>query len=123
MSFDPDERRLYPEQRIPERKVPLPSERARRRRLFIPAIPLDLFDRACVLPRKSLAIFLLLWRKSKMERSDTVVLTTAGLAAHGITRREKATALRHLERAGLVTVRRRRRNNPEVTVVQPPEPP
>jgi hypothetical protein len=78
------------------------------------------FDRACVLPGKALAVGMVLWYLARRSRSSTVVLTQAALTQHGISRWEKYAALNALESTGLVTVRRRGKKNPEVTVLDPP---
>lgn len=99
-----------------ERRVRLGRASSR----YIPNVPLTLFDRACRMPRKSLAVFLLFWRLAKMSGSDTAKLSNARLREHGITRKEKATALRHLEAAGLVAVQRAPRKSPLVRLLVPP---
>jgi hypothetical protein len=107
-----------PDSQIPTRKVESPRDR-RRCNLFIPAIPLKWFDRACCLPGKALAVGLILWRLVKMRKSDTVPLTTTTLKQHGLGRWAKYKALESLENAGLVSVRRRIKKNPEVTLIHP----
>jgi hypothetical protein len=127
--FDPDRLKLgapaaiapeVPDDAVPEQKVELTGLGGRRRGQYVPAVPMELFDRACVLPGKALAVYLLLWRQSRVEKRATVVLTSAGLAQHGISRHAKETALSRLEQAGLVSVRRRGRRNPEVTLLGQP---
>jgi hypothetical protein len=81
-------------------------------------MPENLFARACVLPGKSLAVFCILWQQSRMAGRPTVVLSTSCLGRFGLSRREKTTALKALAAAGLVSVRRRPRKNPEVTLTQ-----
>jgi hypothetical protein len=104
---------------LPEQKVELRSVTRRRGRRFIPPVPLAWFDRACVLPGKALAVGLALWRLTRVRRSNTVRLTQAAVAQHGLSRWEKYDALRALESAGLVAVQRRGRRSPLVTVVEP----
>jgi hypothetical protein len=102
-----------------ERKVELRSLTKRRHRRFIPPVPLAWFDRACVLPGKALAVGLVVWRLARVRRSNTVQLTQAVVAQHGLSRWEKYAALRALESAGLVVVQRRGRRSPLVTVIEP----
>jgi hypothetical protein len=127
--FDPDRLKLgvpsaippdVPDKAVPEQKVELTSLGGRRGGQYVPGVPIELFDRACVLPGKALAVYLLLWRQSRIEKRATVVLTSAGLEQHGIRRHAKEMALSHLEEAGLVSVRRRVRRNPEVMLLRLP---
>jgi hypothetical protein len=104
---------------LSEQKVELRSVTRRRQRRFIPPVPLEWFDRACVLPGKALAVGLVLWRLARVRRSNTVRLTQAAVAQHGLSRWEKYAALRALESAGLVAVQQRGRRSPLVTVVEP----
>jgi hypothetical protein len=58
--------------------------------------------------------------EAKYKREEdrlTVVLTNWRCDEHGIDRRAKYTSLRLLERAGLITVERRPRRNPIVTLI------
>ena len=123
--FDPDRLKLgapaaiapeVPDDAVPELKVGPAGRGRRRREQYVPGVPMGLFDRACVLPGKALAVYLLLWRQSRVEGRAEVTLTSASLAQHGISRHAKETALRHLEAAGLVVVRGRGRRNPSVAL-------
>src|SRR5262249_33975620 len=105
---------------IPERKLELPSVTERKVRRFIPPVPMPWFDRACVLPGKALAVGMVLWYLAPRRRGRTVALTQAALNQHGLNRWVKYDALKALESAGLVAVRRRGKKNPEVTVLDPP---
>jgi hypothetical protein len=105
-----------PDSLIPSRRVESARDRKKATH-FIPPVPLGWFDRACVLPGKALAVGLILWRLAKMQHTDTVTLTQAALKQHGLGRWVKYDALRSLERAGLVSVRRRDRKSPEVTLL------
>jgi hypothetical protein len=89
----------------------------RKKRQFIPPVPIEWFDRACVLPGKALAVGLILRRLTKLKKTDTVVLTQAALDQHGISRWEKYAALQALEKAGLISVRHRAFRNPEITLL------
>src|SRR5262245_42706803 len=109
--FDPAK---VPDSQIPARKLVSNTIRQRTAKRFIPPVPLDWFNRACVLPGKALAVGLLLWRLARLKRTWTVVLTQAGLSQSGLSRWTKYPALRALESAGLILVRRRKKKNPEV---------
>jgi hypothetical protein len=106
-----------PDADLPARRVQLKSTRRRRRGQYVPALPLGLFERACVLPGKALAVYLVLWRQARLEGRTDVVLTSARLRQHRLTRQAKRAALRHLQAAGLVRVETRGRRNPAVTVL------
>ena len=122
MEHDPNDLHRTDWSKVPDSLVPtrrVESQRDRRRRThFIPPVPLGWFDRACVLPGKALAVGLILWRLATMRHTDTVTLTQAALKQHGLGRWVKYDALRSLERAGLVSVRRRDRKSPEVTLLR-----
>jgi hypothetical protein len=121
MAYDPNDLHgtnwsKVPDSLIPSRRVESARDRKKATH-FIPPVPLGWFDRACVLPGKALAVGLILWRLAKMRNTDTVTLTQAALKQHGLGRWVKYDALRSLERAGLVSVRRRDRKSPEVTLL------
>src|SRR5262249_32415648 len=103
------------------RKVELTTTRARRKSRFIPPMHFDWFSRACRLPGKAAALAAALWYFSRRQGSDTVHLTQAGLNEFGISRQAKYRGLLSLERAGLISVRRNGRKNPDVTILTPAE--
>ncbi|HEY7311883.1 MAG TPA: hypothetical protein VH643_21140 [Gemmataceae bacterium] len=100
--------------------VKIQAQRARTgtERRFLPALPEKLFKRLVVLPGKSWAIYLVLLQRSRMERSNPVVLTSACLRQHGLNRTDKYRALPALETAGLIRVERRDRRNPLVWLLE-----
>jgi hypothetical protein len=100
-----------------EERVELPSTRRRQAQRFIPAMPLSWFQRACRLPGKAPLVAVLLWYRSRLERSATVTLSQAFLGQFGVSRQAKYRALESLEAAGLVALRRRSHKNPEVTLL------
>lgn len=102
-----------------EVKVPLTSVKARRRGRFVPPMPLDWFQKACRLKGKAPIVAAALWYRSRLARSVSVALGQAALAGFGVSRQAKYRALGELERAGLVSVDRRSRKSPEVTVLFP----
>lgn len=71
---------------IPQRRVELSSVSRRKKRRFIPPVPIEWFDCACVLPGKALAVGLIFRRLAKMKKMDSVVLTQAALNQHGFSR-------------------------------------
>jgi hypothetical protein len=113
--FDPDVVRLHLDG-IPRRPDPHRPARKRVKRAFL--IPEAQFSCACRLPGKALAVLLVLLRRSYFERSSVIHLTSAVLDGYGITRWQKEVALRHLERARLIRVRRCNGKNPRVTLLQ-----
>ena len=123
MAYDPNDLHgtnwsKVPDSLIPSRRVESARDRKKATH-FIPPVPLGWFDRACVLPGKALAVGLILWRLATMRHTDTVTLTQAALKQHGLGRWVKYDALRSLECAGLISVRRLTRKNPEVTLLRP----
>jgi hypothetical protein len=76
--------------------------------------------RAMRLPGKSLAIGLILWRESGCTKDRTVHFCLARAAAEGIPTTTARRAIRELERAGLVTIRRRSGRGLEVTILVDP---
>ena len=125
--FDPGRLRLdwskVPDCQVPAQRVELASVRSRTGRRFIPSVPMAWFDRACVLPGKALAVWMVLWFLAKVKKTTTFVLTQAALNQHRITRWEKYAALEALGAAGLISVCRRGRKSPEVTLLDPPAEP
>ena len=121
MRLDPSELRLDPAQipdlDIPQRRVEPRVVRRRKKRQFIPPVPIEWFNQACVLPGKALAVGLILLRLAKLKKTNTVVLTQAALDQHGISRWEKYAALKALEKGGLISVRHRASRNPEITLL------
>ena len=99
-----------------EVRIELPSVAAQRDRQFVPALPWRLFTALAPLPGKALAVYLMLWRRSRVERNRIVSLTSAVWAQCGLTRRQKALALACLERQGLITMQHCRGKNPQVTL-------
>jgi hypothetical protein len=95
----------------------LSSISARKTPDFMPALPERIFCQVAALPGKALAVFLVIVRRSRMKRSPTFSLSTSFLVRFGLSRREKAGALQHLEKAGLITVERMPRRNPVVTLL------
>jgi hypothetical protein len=93
------------------------NQHERRDRQYLPKLSVSRFRTLARLPGKALAVYLVLALKSRQARSKTVPLSTTTLHRFGLTRNDKARALPHLEAAGLLTVERRPRKNPVVTLV------
>jgi hypothetical protein len=70
------------------------------------------------LPGKALAVGVALWFLRGVRRSYTVTLGSATLEQFGVDRFAKYRALKNLEQAGLVRVKRRRKKNPVVTILE-----
>jgi DNA-binding transcriptional ArsR family regulator len=64
-----------------------------------------------------LAVALAVWFEAGRRKSNEVKLTTAILQRFSVNRKAKYTALKALEKAGLVRVRREPRRNPVVTIL------
>src|SRR5437870_3990955 len=101
----------------PGQKVELETMRRKRHGRFIPPMPLDWFERVSRLPGKAPVVATLLWYRSKREGSATVTLTQVFLNTFGISRQARYRALQSLEAAGLISVQRRPRKSPVVTVL------
>jgi hypothetical protein len=76
---------------------------------------------ASKLPGRAFQVGLLIWLRVGQQRSRRVLLSTELTKTFGIDGDAKTRALRHLERACLVSVERRLRKNPYVTVLRAPE--
>jgi hypothetical protein len=103
---------------LSEQKVVLPSRKARRDRQFMPALPERVFGILVSLSGKSWAVYLVLLLRSRLERSRRVTFTTAFLKRFDLTRKDKYSALRHLERAGLIRVHPQPNRNPCVEILE-----
>jgi hypothetical protein len=110
---------VLPDPHVPVRRVELPSQRRRKAGRFIPPLPLPWYLRACCLPGKAPVVAAALWYLRRVRKSNPVRLTGAALREFGVTRQAKYRALPALEAAGLISVRRRGRKNPEVTILDP----
>ena len=95
-----------------------PPQRVRGRFLKGP-VPFDWLSMAAKLPGRAFHVGILLWFLAGMTARLTVTLTGATTRSFGLDRDAKSRALRSLEAAGLVTVRRRPGQNPDVTIILP----
>jgi hypothetical protein len=81
-------------------------------------IPLPWLTAASMLSGKApLAVGLAVWFEAGRRKSTEVKLTTAILKRFNVNRKAKYTALKSLEKAGLIRVRREPRRNPVVTIL------
>ncbi len=87
-------------------------------------IPLSWLTAASNLSGKaSLAVGLAIWFESGRRKSNEVKLTTAIVQRFAVKRKSKYSALKLLEDAGLIRVRREPRKNPVVTILEIMSPP
>jgi hypothetical protein len=97
-------------------RVELPSVTERLDKEFFPPLPGRLFTRLAPLPGKAFAVYMVLRLRSRLERVQTVTLTTAYLRRFGLSPDQKDRALVCLEAAQLITVDRNHGKNPTVTL-------
>ncbi len=86
-------------------------------------VPCAWLQRAARLPGKPLHVGIALYQRAGMEKSDTVKLSNGVLEDWGIDRYAKRRALKDLEIAGLVSVKRRHGRSPVVTILDVPADP
>lgn len=87
-------------------------------------IPLPWLTVAAQLSGKApVAVGLAIWFESGRRKSNEVKLTTAILQRFAVKRKSKYSALKSLEDAGLIRVRREPRKNPMVTILEVFSPP
>lgn len=85
-------------------------------------IPLVWLSAAAGLPGKaSLAVGLAIWFESGRRKSHDIVLTTAILERFSVNRKAKYRGLKALEAVGLISVVRRPKKNPIVTIKTEPD--
>jgi hypothetical protein len=108
-----------PDYQVPAKRVELPSVRRKRAGRFIPPIPLAWYQRACQLPGKASVMASVLWYLCRIKKSKTFVLAQSRLNEFGLTRQAKYRALDSLEAAGLISVERRPKKSPIVTILDP----
>lgn len=80
-------------------------------------IPLQWLQQAATLPGKALAVSIVLWYLVGVKQKKTVTPTWKQWEMFGISRQASYRALKHLEEAGLVKIRRAHGKCPVVTVV------
>ena len=87
------------------------------RRRYIPPIAEDTFHKLSRLPGKCLVVYMILTQLCKLQRSKVVPLSSARLAVSGVSRTQKADALRCLTLSGFISVRASHGKNPLVTLL------
>ena len=85
---------------------------------FIPPIPAAWFQVALRLPRKALAVGMIIRREAAMSRQASFALTGPMVKKWGIGPDTKLRALRALEAAGLIKLQIKPRHNPIVTIIE-----
>ena len=120
--FDPDRWEL------PTGQTPGPAVKKQHRprphregRFLKGPVPWPWLQRAMSLPGKALAVGLVLWLLRGMTRRRTVRFCLTRAAADGIPTTTARRAVRELERAGLVSIRRKPGRGLDVTLLDVPE--
>jgi hypothetical protein len=124
--FDPDRWEMPADREqvpAPAVKKKRPSRPRRSDRFLKGPVPWPWLVRAMALPGKSLAIGLILWLQCGIARRQTVLFCLARAVDDGIPTSTARRAVRALEQAGLVAIRRRPGRGLEVTVLDPPAAP
>jgi hypothetical protein len=101
-------------------------KKRRQEREYVGPVSDSVFRRLVHLPGKSLAVYLILlqrwriylWECRKYGRKEEFTLSGKLLRDYGIDAHTKARSIAALESAGLITVERRPRKNPIVTLLQ-----
>jgi hypothetical protein len=117
--FDPDSLRLPPE-KMPEIQVQRQARPPRHRpgEWFLKGpIPWPWLDRAARLPGSALAVSLALWREVGRRKRCTVRLCLGHIGL-GVSEQAARRALRALEGAGLLSVRREPGHGLEITLLE-----
>ena len=108
----------------PKNGRPKPARQKKKtgERFICGPIPLGWVSAASALPGAALSVGLALWYLAGLTKSRTVKLTGATLKIFGTERRAAYRALKGLEAAGLVTVKRHPGQAPLVTILDAGEP-
>ncbi|MEO6971503.1 MAG: hypothetical protein ABI217_11480 [Chthoniobacterales bacterium] len=84
---------------------------------FVKAIPLKWLEPAIAVGGRTLATALAIWFEHGRKKANTINLTTAVLRRFSVNRKAGYRALKQLERAGSIKVRRAQGKNPIVTLI------
>ena len=84
-------------------------------------IPWKWLQIAAKLPSKSLQISIALWFRAGIDKSREIKLTNVLLNSLGVDRFAKSRGLKHLEQAGLISIKRTFGKNPIIILKSPPE--
>ena len=102
---------------VGSRKAPRPKQGER---FLRGPIPLPWLSRAARLPGKALHVAIAVYYLAGLKRRRTVALSGKVSAELGVDRHSKYRALKWLEEAGLVRVKRHPGRNPLVTILEVP---
>jgi len=105
--------------RLPHSDSPLP--RLKNERFFFGNVPHSIIRLVSNLPGSSLAIYMAIWDRSKLEGPGRPITLPNAFARDpwGVDRHSKGRALRVLEGAGLISVTRSIGRAPRVTLLDP----
>src|SRR5262245_36290625 len=124
--FDPDRWQTLADESQATTPAAAPKKNRNRRfrrsgRFLKGSVPWAWLARALLLPGKALAVGLSLWLQRGMAGRATVLFCQTRAADEGIPITTARRAIRQLERAGLVTIRRKPGRGLEVTILDVPE--
>ena len=99
----------------------LEKKHRQRMRFFLHrSVSMEWFQRLIHLGASPIRVGLVLRLRMILEGTDSVTLTTIGLAGFGITRQQKWKGLNALREEGLIRIESRPGKNPRVTLIEPP---
>src|SRR5262245_42169493 len=113
--FDPEVFRIPPE----SEQAPAPKPTRQRCRFLKGPVPEPWLDRAMLLPGKALAVGVMLWLQSGIVKQRRVTFCLSRAADKGIPAKTARRAIRALERAGLVAVKRKPGHGLLITILDP----
>jgi hypothetical protein len=87
-----------------------------RRRKYLPPVPLEWFGAVADLPGKAVLVALAIQFEAAVQKQKTIELPNRLLKSWGVNPDAKRRGLQALEAAGVVSVKRRSKANPIVTV-------
>jgi hypothetical protein len=118
--FDLDDLKLRPEM-VRERPVGMPQRIKKRHQSFV-QVPLILVDKIVRKSRdKTFAVYCHLLHESWKQGGGPIKVPNGFLNKLGVGRGAKSRALKKLERLGIISVERRDRKSPTVTITDRPE--
>ena len=101
--------------------IRLPEVSRRKMEGYVQRISLPWVQKAARLPGKSLHVAIIVWSRWHLEKVPEIVLTKSKLDSFNVKRHTAARALKHLESAGLVAVKRAPGRCPRVSVIGAPK--
>ena len=96
----------------------LPQRQRREEKFIMGPIPLVWLIKAAQLPGKVLHVALILWYLTELENSKEVHMSSKTVNDFGVNRQVGYRALKALENAGLISVRRYKGRSPRVTILE-----